>query len=242
MLNVIIPVLNEEATIAQVVKQARNELKRLKIQEFAVLVVDNGSTDKTVLRAQEAGAKVLHEPRQGYGSACLAALKVLPFPQGWVCFMDGDGADDPRDFEALLKPLQNGTADMVLGSRILGQKLGWVERGALSPVQRFGNQLSGFLLSHTWGVSCSDLGPFRVVQATALRRLEMDDPDFGWTVQMQARAARLGLRVLEVPVHYRQRQGGHSKISGTVKGSVLAGIIILKTYAASVFWRPKPSK
>ena len=240
MLTVIIPALNEEATLAQVVTQVREELKRIQIQAFTVVVVDNGSTDKTVAVAKEAGAKVLHEPRQGYGSACLAALKVLPFPQGWVCFMDGDGADDPRDLAALLKPLQNGRADMVLGSRILGQQRGWVEKGALSPVQRFGNQLSGFLISRTWGVPCSDLGPFRAVKATALARLQMDDPNFGWTVQMQARAARLGLKTVEVPVHYRRRQGGQSKISGTVKGSILAGTLILKTYVSSLFWRPKP--
>ena len=230
MLTVIIPAHNEETTISDVVSGIREEIKRLKIQEFEIVVVDNASSDGTAQNASNAGAKVIYEPLLGYGSACLAALKRSSITQGLICFMDGDGADDPADLDALLTPLRLHKADMVLGSRLLGQQRGWVEDGALTTVQRFGNWLTALLLRKTWRVPMTDLGPFRALTYEAMVRLKMDDTNFGWTVQMQARAARLGLRTVEVPVHYRRRQGGRSKISGTLKGSVLAGSIILKTY------------
>ncbi len=240
MLAVIIPALNEEETIVSVIRSTAEQLKRLNIQEFQVLVADNGSSDATAHLAQEAGATVIEAETRGYGSACLAGLAKNPYPDGIVCFLDADGADDPRDFEALLAPILAGDMDMVVGSRILGEHQGWVSPGALTPVQSWGNRLSGFLLSRTWGVSFTDLGPFRAITAKALQSLEMDDKNWGWTIQMQARAARQGLRVCEIPVHYRVRQGGQSKISGTLKGSIAAGVVILKTYAQSIFWCPNP--
>ena len=238
MLTVIIPAHNEEATIGQVVSDIVKEIKSLEIQQFRVLVVDNASADNTAEMARNAGAVVLHEKRMGYGSACLAALKTLKGEAGWVCFMDGDGADDPQDLAALLAPLRENRADLVLGSRLLGRRRGWVENGALSPVQHFGNWLSALLLRWTWQIEATDLGPFRAVSQKTLLRLEMDDQNYGWTIQMQARAARLGLRIIEIPVHYRHRQGGVSKISGTLKGSFDAGRIILKTYWRTLFWKP----
>ena len=181
-------------------------------------MVDNASSDGTAQNASNAGAKVIYEPLLGYGSACLAALKRSSITQGLICFMDGDGADDPADLDALLAPLRLHKADMVLGSRLLGQQRGWVEDGALTTVQRFGNWLTALLLRKTWRVPMTDLGPFRALTYEAMVRLKMDDTNFGWTVQMQARAARLGLRTVEVPVHYRRRQGGRSKISVRSRG------------------------
>ena len=238
MLTVIIPAHNEETTLPLVISGLLQVIKSLEIQTFKVIVVDNASTDNTAEVAQNAGATVVHEPHMGYGSACLAALKTLESHEGWVCFMDGDGADDPQDLAALLAPLRQNQADLVLGSRLLGQRRGWVEKGALTSVQHFGNWLSALLLRWTWNIEATDLGPFRAVNQQSLLKLEMDDRNYGWTIQMQARAARLGLRIVEIPVHYRHRQGGVSKISGTVKGSFEAGRIILKTYFSSLFWKP----
>ena len=240
MLAVIIPALNEEETIAAVIQATQHQVESLEIKEFQILVADNGSSDATAHLAKEAGGTVIEANPKGYGSACLAALAKNPYPHGVICFLDADGADDPGDLEALLAPILSGDYDMVVGSRILGEQNGWVSPGALTPVQAWGNRLSGFLLSRTWGVSFTDLGPFRAITAKALQRLEMDDKNWGWTIQMQARAARMGLRVCEIPVHYRVRQGGKSKISGTLKGSIAAGVVILKTYAESLFWRPNP--
>lgn len=242
MLTVIVPALNEEATIGSVIQGLQHALEKIKGVKFQVLVADNGSEDATAARAKAAGARVVAARPKGYGSACLAALACNPFPEGLICFVDGDGADDPSDLESILRPLLEGEADLVIGSRMLGMERGWVAPGALTPVQAFGNRLTAFLLEKTWGTACTDLGPFRAIKASALARLEMDDPNWGWTVQMQARAARMGLSVHEVPVHYRVRQGGTSKISGTVRGSIAAGTVILKTYLTSLFWRPRAQK
>ena len=214
---VVIPALNEAETIGQVVRSC---------PEFVDLVVvaDNGSEDETARRAEEAGAKVVHAPRRGYGSACLAALDYLrQDPPEIVVFMDGDGSDDPSQMEELVRPVAEGRYDLVLASRSLGR----AEPGALTPVQRFGNWLSTWLIDLIWAKKFTDLGPFRAISWEALERLEMSDPDFGWTVEMQIKAARLGLKAKEIPAHYRRRRGGKSKVSGTVSGSLLAGKKIL---------------
>lgn len=220
IVDAVIPALNEAANIERVIHSlGPHGLRR-------VVVADNGSTDRTAAAAGAAGAEVVSEPRRGYGAACLAGLAYLRIdPPAAVLFLDGDGADDVTRVPALLAPLRAGEADLVIGSRTLGR----AERGAITPVQRFGNVLSSALVSAFFGVRFTDLGPFRAITWPGLTLLEMADRDFGWTVEMQAKAARRGLRCLEVPVDARARRAGESKVSGTIKGSVKAGAKILYT-------------
>lgn len=230
---VVIPALDEEHSIGAVVRGMAAAVAAAG-HDVTVYVADNGSRDGTAAAARSAGAVVVQEPRRGYGAACLAALAALPRdPQAEVViFADGDGADDPGDVAALLEPIVERRAELVVGSRALGQRLGRVERGALMPAQRFGNGLATVLLWWTLGQRTTDLGPFRAVTTAALDRLRMDDRGFGWTVQMQARAARLGVRAIDVPVHYRRRRAGRSKVSGQLRASAQAGAVILGTIAA----------
>ncbi len=181
--------------------------------------------------AREGGARVVHEPRRGYGSACLAGIAALDRPD-IVVFLDGDASDDPSDLPALLAPLLRDDADLVIGSRTLGAR----ERGALLPQAIVGNWIATRLIAAFWGVRFTDLGPFRAIRAEALRRLDMRDRDFGWTVEMQVKAARAGLRCTEVPVRYRQRVG-RSKITGTLAGTLRASHKILFTIAREA-WFP----
>lgn len=192
-----------------------------------MVVADNGSTDRTAAVARAHGAVVVTEPRRGYGAACLRALAALRAePPEAVLFLDADGSDDPAQAAALLEPIAAGRADLVIGSRVLGG----AEAGALTPAQRFGNRLATRLLRLLYGVRYTDLGPFRAIRWGALESLAMRDRDFGWTVEMQVKAARRGLRHEEVPVRYRKRIG-RSKISGTVSGTLRAGWKILGTIA-----------
>jgi glycosyltransferase involved in cell wall biosynthesis len=215
----IIPALNEAESIGKVL----SEVPRHRFQE--ILVVDNGSQDGTAAAAQAAGARVIAEPRRGYGRACQAGLAALNGSADAVVFMDADGSDDPADLERLLSFFESGSWDFVMGSRVLGRS----ERGSLTFIQRFGNALTTRLIHWIWGVCYTDLGPLRVVSREALTRLCLRDPDFGWNVEMQSKAAMLGLRVAEIPVNYRRRRFGKSKISGTLKGSLQAGIKIILT-------------
>lgn len=210
----IIPALDEEAAIARVVGAVPDWVD-------CVIVVDNGSRDATAERARAAGAVVVAENERGYGAACLRGIAALPVVDV-VVFVDGDNSDHPEDMHTLIDPIAAGTADFVVGSRVLGR----AEKGALTPQQRFGNWLATRLIRAIWGVAWSDLGPFRAIRRDALDRLGMADRTFGWTVEMQIKAARAGLRAREVPVRYRRRIGV-SKISGTLRGSVLAGTRIL---------------
>ena len=190
-----------------------------------VVVVDNGSTDRTAEVARAAGATVIREPRRGYGAACLAGLAHLRrSPPEIVVFLDADHSDDPRQLGDLLAPILAGRAALVIGSRTLGER----ERGSLTPVQAFGTGLAAILLRALFGLRATDLGPFRAIRWQAVESLGMRDRDYGWTVEMQARAARAGLAVVEVPVRYRRRRG-RSKISGTVRGVLSAGWKILFT-------------
>lgn len=220
----VIPARDEDASVGTVVGSVRQAVD-------LVVVVDNGSRDRTADVARAAGAVVVSEPRAGYGRACLAGLAYLarqPTPPDAVVFLDADQSDDPADLDAVLAPVRTGSADLVIGSRVLGQRAGRVERGALLPQARWGNALACALLRLRWGARFTDLGPFRAIRWRSLQTLGMRDQTFGWTVEMQVRAARAGLRCVEVPVGYRRRVG-RSKITGTVNGTLRAGAKILWT-------------
>ncbi|MHC5040617.1 MAG: TIGR04282 family arsenosugar biosynthesis glycosyltransferase, partial [Planctomycetota bacterium] len=212
----VIPALNEEASIAKV-------LGAIPPWVDDVVVVDNGSSDGTAEEAGKRGARVVAESRRGYGTACLKGIAALADPDV-VVFLDADFSDDPSEMARVVDPILDGRAELVVGSRTRGKR----EAGALTPQARFGNALAVRLIRFFWRVRFTDLGPFRAVSFRALERLGMADPDFGWTVEMQIKAARTGLRILEVPVSYRRRVGV-SKISGTLRGVVGAGWKILST-------------
>ncbi|MCS6984312.1 MAG: glycosyltransferase family 2 protein [Leptospiraceae bacterium] len=218
---VIIPALNEELAIGKVIEDIPT--KQFSHLHWQIIVVDNGSTDRTAEVAQTHGAQVVKEKERGYGAACLKGLSLLDPSTDIVVFLDGDYADDPREMGLLLEPILEDKADFVLGSRTKGRQ----ERFALNIVQRFGNFVATRLIYFFWRVRYSDLGPFRAIRYEALRKLRMQDRNFGWTVEMQIKAAQQGLRILEVPVSYRRRIG-KSKISGTLRGIFLAGYTILK--------------
>ncbi len=222
-IGVIIPALNEAAAIGAVV---RSVLAAGAGQICQCVVVDNGSTDATAAEARSGGAVVVAEPQRGYGAACLAGIAALTPAVDIVVFLDGDGSDATEDFPQLIAPIVEGKADLVIGSRTQGG----MEKGAMTAPQRFGNWLAPMLISWLWGVHFTDLGPFRAISRAALERLAMRDRDFGWTVEMQIKAARQGLRCVERPVTYRRRIG-KSKISGTVRGVILAGTKILYVVA-----------
>lgn len=212
--DVVIPALDEVETIAAVVHAASAGPVR------EVIVADNGSTDGTVEAARRAGARVVHEPRRGYGSACLAGLRALPSDGEIVVFLDGDGSDDAGALPRLVAPIAAGDADLVVGARV-------AEPGALSSTQRLGNALAAAWLRLRFGVQATDLGPFRAISRPALARLDMRDRGYGWTIEMQLKAARRGLRYTEIPVPYRPRVAGMSKVSGSLKGAVGASCKIL---------------
>ncbi len=218
---VIIPAYNEENSVAKVVSDIPPGL----VNE--VIVVNNNSNDNTSINAQNAGATVLHEKRPGYGFACLKGIGYIkhlqPAPD-IVVFIDADYSDHPEEMPLLLQPIINKGMDMVIGSRALGKK----ERGAMTVQQIFGNWLATRLLKIIYGVSYTDLGPFRAIRYDKLLEINMQDTTYGWTVEMQLKAAKLGLKITEVPVSYRKRIG-FSKISGTVKGTVMAGYKIITT-------------
>lgn len=216
---VVIPALDEEASLPKVLAEIPSDL----VDE--VFVVDNGSRDRTADVAREAGAKVLHEPRTGYGQACLTGIAALaPNPPDVVVFVDADYSDRPAEMRELVRPIVDGEADLVIGSRVLGSR----EPGALAPHARWGNWLATSMIRLLYDYRFTDLGPFRAIRYHTLRTLEMRDRDYGWTAEMQAKAARTGVRATEVPVSYHRRIG-KSKITGTVKGTVLAGWKIITT-------------
>jgi len=218
---VVIPALDEEQALPRVLAALPPGVAD------TVIVVDNGSRDRTAAVARAGGAVVVHEARRGYGAACLAGLAHLAArPPELVAFLDADASDDPAQLPELLAPLCEGRADLVVGSRVLGG----AEPGALGAVQIAGNRLAVALLALLFGVRYTDLGPFRAIRWEGLSRLAMRDRGYGWTVEMQARAARAGLRAIEVPVRYRRRIG-RSKISGTLRGVLGAGWKILFTIA-----------
>lgn len=220
-ISVVIPALNEERSVGSVLDAIPDWVDE-------VVVSDNGSTDRTAAVAAAHGARVVPEPRRGYGQACLTGIAAVSKPD-IVVFLDADFSDHPDEMDRLVDPILRDEVDMVIGSRIRGTR----ERGALTPQARFGNCLSCALIRAFWGVRFSDLGPFRAIRFSTLRRLDMRDTNFGWTVEMQVKAAAHGVRSAEVPVSYRRRIGA-SKISGTVRGVILAGSKILYTIMRAV--------
>ena len=213
---VIVPARDEEAAIGKVLSEIPPSVSE-------VIVVDNGSTDATAERARAAGARVVAETRRGYGRACLAGIAAAS-QADVVVFLDGDGSDYPESLPSLVAPILAGEADLVIGSRSLGSRA----PGAQPWHAVLGTRVSVALMNMLIGTEATDLGPFRAISAEALGRLEMRDTDFGWTVEMQAKAHWRGLRVREIPVDYRPRLG-RSKISGTLTGSLRAGAKILTT-------------
>jgi len=217
--SVIIPALDEEEPIAGVVREC-----------FAtgvpdeVIVVDNGSTDRTAERAREAGARVATAPR-GYGRACTAGIRALLAECDVVVFLDGDGSDVPALMNRLVDPVVRGTHDFVIGSRTRGQR----EPGSMNFQQVLSGRGAGLIMRLLYGVRYTDMCPFRAIRRDALAKLNMREQTYGWNLEMQMKAARTGLRILEIPVNHRRRAGGESKVSGTLRGTFVAGARILAT-------------
>ncbi len=224
-IEVVIPALNEEQAIARVIADIPPFVDK-------IIVADNGSSDDTANCARNAGAVVVHQPERGYGAACLLALAQTN-ENSIIVFLDGDYSDFPEEMPLLVDPILTGKAQMVIGSRVAGAP----ERGALTPQQIFGNWLACWLIHLVWGMKFTDLGPFRAIEGKALADLDMRDRNYGWTVEMQIKAAHARLPSLEVPVRYKQRIGV-SKVSGTIKGSVLAGTKILGLIARYTLFPP----
>jgi glycosyltransferase involved in cell wall biosynthesis len=225
-LAVVIPALNEEATIGDQVHDVRAVASSpgLPVDIVQIIVVDNGSEDRTAERAAAAGATVIFEPRRGYGRACYSGVLAVDGAD-LIALMDGDRSDRFDELPLLLAPLLDGEADLVIGSRTLGS----YEPGSLLPQQLFGNWVAARMLRLLYGVKVTDIGPFRVIRRHDLLALGMREMTYGWSVEMIARAARQGLRVREVPVTYRNRAGGVSKVSGNLKASLRAGARIIGT-------------
>jgi glycosyltransferase involved in cell wall biosynthesis len=217
--SVIIPALNEEEPIAGVV----HECLATGLPD-EVIVVDNGSSDRTAERAREAGARVVTAPR-GYGRACAAGVQAVSPEHDIVVFLDGDGSDVPAFMNELIEPIARDTHDFVIGSRTRGQR----EAGSMNFQQIFSGRVAGLILRLLYGVRYTDMSPFRAIRLDALAKLDMREQTYGWNLEMQMKAARSGLRILEIPVNHRRRAGGQSKVSGTMRGTFVAGARIIAT-------------
>jgi glycosyltransferase involved in cell wall biosynthesis len=218
--SVVIPALNEEEPIAGVVR----ECLATKIPN-EIIVVDNGSDDRTAERARDAGARVVTAPR-GYGRACAAGVRAVSPESDFIVFLDGDGSDCPEFMNQLVDPIADGKFDFVIGSRTRGQR----EPGSMNFQQIFSGRLAGWLMSILYGVRYTDMSPFRAIRRDVLEKLSMKEETYGWNLEMQMKAARAGLRILEVPVNHRCRAGGISKVSGTLRGTFVAGARIIATF------------
>jgi len=216
VVTVIIPALNEAGNIRQLVQEVQAVIS------VKVIVVDNGSTDFTAEEAKAAGAEVVKEPRRGYGYACAAGVALAKNTDVLV-FMDGDFSFSPDDLPLLLSPILDGQADLVLGSR----ELGIISSGAMPPHQRFGNRMVSLLMNALYKLSITDLGPYRAIRTELLTELKMQEMTFGWPTEMIVKSAKRKARIMEVPVSYHNRRFGQSKVSGTVRGTILAAWYIL---------------
>ena len=231
-MSVVIPCLNEEDPIGGVVR----EVLAQNVDE--VIVVDNGSTDRTAEKATRAGARVVSEPRPGYGRACAAGVAAVRPDTDIICFLDGDGSDVPEFLSAVVAPIAANHADFVMGSRLRGKR----EPGSMTPQQIVAGWLAGLLLKMTYGAKFTDMSPFRAIRVGVLRSLGMTDETYGWNLEMQMRVAAAGLRLLEIPVDHRCRRGGESKVSGNLMAGLRAAWKITTTFirlAASLRNRSK---
>ena len=221
MICLIIPALNEEEPIGDVVRSIPKDV----IDQ--VVVVDNGSTDRTSERAREAGALVIREPRRGYGIACRSGAEFArEMGAEVIAFLDGDGSDCPKFMHQIVSPIVSGEYDFVIGSRTRGNR----EKGSLTLQQLWSGRLAGIILRALYGVAYTDMSPFRAIRADLLKTLNLQDETYGWNLEMQMRVAAFGARFLEIPVDHRVRRGGKSKVSGTFSGTAIAGVRILLTF------------
>lgn len=221
IVDVIIPAYNEEVAIVSVI----NDIPKEWVRE--IIVADNNSKDQTSQRATASGAKVIPAKIQGYGAACLSALKYISQKEilpDMVVFLDADYSDHPNEMISLIQPIENNEADLVIGNRVKQKR----EKGSMMPQQIFGNWIATFMIRFLYQFTYRDLGPFRAIRYSSLEQLQMKDQTYGWTVEMQVKALNHHLRIKQVEVSYRKRKGV-SKISGTVKGTILAGIKIINT-------------
>lgn len=208
----IVPVINEGDTIAAVIRDVPPDVVDV------VIVVDGGSTDTTIAQARQAGARVIVEPQSGYGAACLAGIRSAPADCRIVAFIDGDGSDDPREISRLVGPIRSGAQDFVIGSRARGIR----EPGSMGIHQLLAGHLAGLVIRVLYGVRFTDMCPLRAIRRDALDHLDMRERSYGWNLEMQMRAARAGLRILELPVRHRNRAGGTSKVAGSIRGTLKA--------------------
>ena len=220
IVSVVIPCLNEEEPIAAVVAEV------LEHGADEVIVVDNGSTDATTVRAFAAGARVVSEPRRGYGRACASGLAAVRADADIVCFLDGDGSDVPAFLAAVVAPVARSEADFVMGSRLRGRR----ETGSMTPQQLVAGHLAGVMMRLVYGVRFTDMSPFRAMRVAQLRALGMSEVTYGWNLEMQMRAAAESLRILEIPVDHRCRRGGVSKVSGNLVAGLGAAGKITTTF------------
>lgn len=221
IVDIIIPAYNEEDAIALVI----NDIPKSLVRE--IIVADNNSTDKTLKRAESAGATVVNAKIQGYGAACLSAMKYIEekkTPPDIIVFLDADYSDHSNEMNELLVPIENNEADLVIGNRIQSKR----ENGSMMPQQIIGNKIATLMIRFLYRFTYHDLGPFRAIRYSSLLKLKMKDQTYGWTVEMQVKALNHRLLVKQVPVSYRKRKGV-SKISGTIKGTFLAGAKIINT-------------
>ncbi|PIP67995.1 MAG: UDP-glucose--dolichyl-phosphate glucosyltransferase [Candidatus Omnitrophica bacterium CG_4_9_14_0_2_um_filter_42_8] len=215
--SVLMPAYNEEKSIAKVISGIPKQI----VDE--IIVIDNGSTDNTAALAVQNGARLVREQRRGYGVCCLRGIEAIS-DTDIIVILDSDYSDYPQQINRLIEPIAAGEADFVIGSRVLGR----LEDGALTPQQYWGNKLAVFMIHRLFGYRFTDMGPFRAIRYESLKKLDMQDKDFGWNAEMQIKAVKSGLKIKEVPVDYRKRIGD-SKISGTISGTIKAGTKIIFT-------------